>query len=60
MDKYYIRSRYHQVALELRLAVPRSDEWHRAAAELSRLEGLAMQIFGFAWADQLHASEFGE
>lgn len=58
MDKY-IESRYHQAAREWRTAITQ-DERNQASAEMARLEGLAMQFFGFAYADALHATEWGE
>lgn len=58
MDKHYIQRRYHQVALEYQTAAT-VPEREQAMDEMAQLEQIAMQQYGFDYADMLHASEWG-
>lgn len=52
MDKSYIEKCYRQAILEYRCASTEDEQW-TARKTMARLEALAMQEFGFDYADSL-------
>jgi hypothetical protein len=58
MDKKYIEDQYHLAVLDFKTAKNENEQWE-ARKTMARLEQIAMQEYGFAYADQLHEKELG-
>jgi len=58
MDKKYIENQYHLAVLEFQTARNEEEQW-KARKTMARLEQIAMQEYGFAYADDLHEKEIG-
>lgn len=58
MDKKYIENQYHLAMLEFRTARNEDEQWE-ARKTMARLEQIAAQEYGFAYADELHEKEIG-
>ena len=58
MDKKYIENQYHLAVLEFQTARNEEEQW-KARKTMARLEQIAMQEYGFAYADDLHEKETG-
>lgn len=56
--KEYIENQYHQAVLEFKVAKNEDERWE-ARKTMARLEQIAMQEFGFQYADELHEKELG-
>lgn len=56
--KEYIENQYHQAVLEFKTAKSEDEQW-QARNTMARLEQIAMQEFGFQYADELHEKELG-
>lgn len=52
MDKSYIENAYRQAFLEFKCAHSEEEQWS-ARATMARLEAIAMQEYGFDYADTL-------
>ena len=58
MDKKYIENQYHLEVLEFQTARNEEEKW-KERKTMARLEQIAMQEYGFAYADDLHEKEIG-
>lgn len=58
MNKKYIEDQYHLAVLDFKTARNENEQWE-ARKTMARLEQIAMQEYGFAYADQLHEKELG-
>ena len=58
MDKKYIENQDHLAVLDFQTARNEEEQWE-ARKTMARLEQIAMQEYGFAYADDLHAKEIG-
>ena len=58
MDKKYIEEQYHLAMLDFRTAKNEDEQWE-ARKTMARLEQIAMQEYGFEYADLLHEKECG-
>lgn len=58
MDKKYIEEQYHLAVLDFKVA-KNEEERHTARKAMMKLEQIAMQEYGFAYADELHLKELG-
>ena len=58
MDKKYIEKQYHLAVLDFKTSRNESEQWE-ARKNMARLEQIAMQEYGFAYADKLHEKELG-
>lgn len=58
MDKKYIEDQYHLAVLDYKIARNEDEQWE-ARKTMARLERIAMQEYGFAYADVLHEKELG-
>ena len=56
MDKKYIEDKYHLAVLDFKTARDENEQWE-ARKTMARLEQIAMQEYGFAYADNLHGKE---
>lgn len=56
MDKKYIENQYHLAVLDFRVARNEDEQW-KARRTMARLEQIATQKYGFAYADELHEKE---
>lgn len=54
ISKQYIEKEYKQAVLEFKCAHTEDDQWD-ARKTMARLEQIAMQEFGFEYADSLQA-----
>lgn len=54
MTKHYIKEQYHLAVLDYRTATTDDKQWE-ARKTMARLEQIAMQEYGYEYADQLHA-----
>ena len=54
IDKSYIEHEYKLAILDFRIAKNEDEQWN-ARKSMAKLEQIAMQEFGFEYADQLHA-----
>lgn len=52
MDKRYIEREYRQAILEYKTAHNEDEQW-QARKTMARLEQIAMQEYGFVYADEL-------
>lgn len=53
MDKNYIEEQYRLAVLDYKTAKNEDEQWN-ARKTMARLEQIAMQEFGFEYADSLH------
>lgn len=58
MNKKYIEDQYRLAVLDFKTARNENEQWE-ARKTMARLEQIAMQEYGFAYADQLHEKELG-
>lgn len=58
VSKQYIETQYHLAVLDFRTAKNDTEQWV-ARKTMARLEAIAMQAYGYDYADQLHAQELG-
>ena len=58
MDKKYNEEQYHLAVLDFKVA-KNEEEQHTARIAMMKLEKIAMQEYGFAYADELHLKELG-
>lgn len=58
VSKQYIETQYHLAVLDFRTAKNDNEQW-AARKTMARLEAIAMQAYGYDYADQLHAQELG-
>lgn len=58
VSKEYIEREYRLAVLDFQLAKNDDDRW-AARNTMARLERIAAQAFGFAYADELHEKEIG-
>lgn len=54
MDKTYIESQYKLAWLDFKTAVDESGQWD-ARKRMAKLEALASELYGFAYADSLQS-----
>ncbi|WP_033125273.1 hypothetical protein [Eubacterium sp. ER2] len=59
MNKKYIEDQYHLALLDFKTAQNEGEQWE-ARKTMARLERIAMQEYGFAYADQLHERELSQ
>ena len=53
IDKSYIEHEYKLAILDFKIAKNENEQWN-ARKSMAKLEQIAMQEFGFDYADQLH------
>lgn len=56
MDKKYIEEQYHLSVLDFKTAHNEDEQW-KARKTMAKLEQIAIQEYGFKYADELHNKE---